>query len=217
MRCRTAQRLLSLYLDGGPCQRRTRRLEMHLSGCPQCRERLAHMRDIAAAMRELPRAAAPEGFRAALRRRLASLSGRTPARERKRSFRTGIAAALAAALVTLTLFFSIYPAYRVPRIVVVRSKALPPMTRGKQDKAAPKATPSAQTPQTVEELVRSAGGAVDRDRVSKTQKVLTVRIPTETVQDFLEGLGAFGAAEIPALPEKQLEEQEIRLRIISLF
>ena len=77
MRCRTAEKRLSDWLDGALSPRKRARLEAHLSSCPACRaarDALARLQKEAA----LP-AGPPDGYWADFERRLASRLDREPA------------------------------------------------------------------------------------------------------------------------------------------
>jgi len=53
---------LSAYLDGRLSPARSRRLEEHLRSCAPCRRRLADLRALAEALREMPEAPVPRSF-----------------------------------------------------------------------------------------------------------------------------------------------------------
>lgn len=79
MRCRKAQKFISLAVDGELDVRRTARLERHLQGCQACRDLLEDFRGLAAAASELGAPEPSEAVWTRIRARLTAPEGRPAA------------------------------------------------------------------------------------------------------------------------------------------
>ncbi|MFQ6098624.1 MAG: anti-sigma factor family protein, partial [Armatimonadota bacterium] len=71
--CHEYEELVYMHSEGVLAPGDARRLERHLTECAACRNVLTELRALEQALREMPREPAPQGFAAAVSRRLASL------------------------------------------------------------------------------------------------------------------------------------------------
>ncbi len=98
MRCKTAERLISLKLDGEITARQGRALQTHLQRCPSCQDILAISKALDQSLQKLPDAEYPEY----LHHRIMANLPQKP--QRSRMQRYGLSYATATAAILLSLF-----------------------------------------------------------------------------------------------------------------
>lgn len=101
--CETARRLLNERLDGEIAPAEALDLEVHLSGCPDCREVASGLEAVTAGLQRLPLERMPEGDMEAVLARTVG-DGASPARSEDRwAWRPGVILSAAAAVLAFAL------------------------------------------------------------------------------------------------------------------
>jgi len=109
MRCRTARRMLSAYLDGDLAEVEQARVAAHLEGCTECRAEASALKGAASALRTLSAVGSAPELTDDLRRRLAA---RAP---RRLSWRWACAGVAAVAAVAVWFWLAARPQPVAPR------------------------------------------------------------------------------------------------------